>query len=247
MTSIITKHMENGGRSLRRGDSSPPFTRACKPSRGDNRKLPSSASVPARGPGRSWAVLILACACLVPVGALQAADKVREYLQQFVPLSLFMPPKEVDRTYLKVEKPVAPWKVEAPVPTPAELAVYREKLAMLKQVESEQETQPEAPPIAPTDKTPQVIPPRDFVFDPTKPRPRETIITTSPLQSFFDIKTPQPGAKAAVPDTSSTWYLRRPTSEQSDVYIPFSLIPNVENPPPASSAVIYHQPEAGSQ
>ena len=185
--------------------------------------------------------------------SLSAAEWHREYFQQYVPFTPFIKPEQVSRDYLRIEGPSFHWKAIAPVPGWAEVMCYKEKINAVGELKNELEMKTGIlPPLLPSIKDEPFKSPPSLQLGPSSKKPETVVPTDVWISPWINMSAPQPGdtSNQLTPNTSDTppaFWLRRPTGEKSDVYIPFSSIPNVENPPPASSAVIYSQPEAGTQ
>ena len=160
--------------------------------------------------------------------------------------------------YLRHQPPDSPWKPLAARPTPDELSRYKELLA---KANYENPTVPGSPGgssafadwIAEMLGTKIIksldVPSLDFGVDGTK-RPSKTskdiikpwIIMSPYVPSQSDETTISTDSRSGLDSAPpAVGVLRRPVGT-SDVYIPFPFAPGVQ-PPPATSAVIYTQPE----
>jgi hypothetical protein len=189
-------------------------------------------------------------------GGISAWAASRDYLQ-YAPLSPFFGPYDPSRNYLRYQEPYWNWKPLNLPPTWSEIALYRQKLDTLQEVQqgggvdsgNEMDPRYTVPDAGPIDAS--LLPPKmDLGLDPSKSGPLiSPEVTISP---WFTMPTPEalpptadPQSQNQTPTPSDTPWIRKPVMGGStDVYIPYSQTPG-QNPPPASSALIYSQPDAG--
>lgn len=175
----------------------------------------------------------------------------REYLQQYLPITPLLPPDTPSRNYLQRTHPMPPWKPVAEPPPLFEEAVPLE--APTEPVTPPTETNPAAGhPSTPPETWNPTLPPLtlpslhlsadDKHLAPTPPE-----ITISPWFTISSLPPSQPGAggdmSAWLGSNAAPALLRRSIQGgASDVYIPYPITPG-GNPPPASSVIIYTQPD----
>jgi hypothetical protein len=178
-----------------------------------------------------------------------AATPPLEYIEQYVPITPFLPPPAPSRNYLQRSQPLPPWK---PVTEPP--PIFEEPAP------AEPKTPPPPPDTEPTEgeskpaetfKTPTLPPVRipsiSIESDDRHLAPPPPEITVSPWFTISSAPPTAPGAGDAATGVSSNAvpsFIRRSIQGGNmDFYIPFSITPGGYNPPPASSVIIYTQPD----
>lgn len=161
-------------------------------------------------------------------------------VNQYVP---FLDPYTPSRDYLQYQSPSIPWKIPSAEPSLAEVLLYRERLS-IQALEEEAESK----------LTPNLETMPHDIFNPIITVPTlgglsRSIAPEVTVSPWINVTTPQTNpsdseAKFIIPQNSSTgpWIQQSITNGNSNILIPFSFTPG-QQPPPASSAVIYSQPD----
>lgn len=194
---------------------------------------------------RNWKMRLISLGVMA-ISGISLADS-RDYLQ-FLPISPFIDPYAPSQNYLQQQAPPSPWKPAPILPTAEEIDLYKAKMEAIAKLQSKIDEKTNSKLEASKVEaltTPVISIPRLELGSPEKKQPTAPPSADVTVSPWFAPPSQQPQTSTPTENInpSSMPWIRKPMGGgSSDVYVPFSTIPNYTTPS-SSSAVIYTQPD----
>lgn len=184
--------------------------------------------------------LILA---IVAIGLLGTSQRSDASSRQYVP---FMPPDAPSRNYLRYDAPTITFKKEPRQPSLAEVVLYRERLIARDSEDDLDNLANEVlhPGTMPSEVYDARLPVPSLSFGAEKPATPDIVVAPWFSTQIPNQQQSAPPNQGDPANPNAVPWIQRTLPSGNTVFIPFSYNPNNYQPPAASSAIIYEQPDA---